>query len=246
MNLNPFQVGGTSQNWIGRSQYDADAYLDGQVDDLRIYSGALPAGEIYELAKGTRAPDAPAQPTSLGATAVPGNQINLNWSATVADYYNVKRAAQPDGPYYTVATLLHGTSYTDSGLTAGSTYYYVVTAANQGGESLASSPASAMALPPLPGSDQPVVGRDFYNWCAAHLERGFRCGDLQRRARVGQRRSLHGHRYGRVGDGVHRHRFDRRFDLLLHRHCPERCRRRNKLERSCRHSVGLKRLVEDG
>lgn len=151
MNLTPFQVGGTSQNWIGRSQYGGDPYLNGQVDDFRIYSNALPSGDIYELATGTAAPAVPAAPTTLNATAVAGNTINLSWAPTTADYYNVKRAAQAGGPYYTVATLLNGTTYADANLTAGSTYYYVVTAANEGGESIASPQANATALPPLPG-----------------------------------------------------------------------------------------------
>jgi hypothetical protein len=31
---------GTVNNWIGRSQW-ADPYLNGKVDDFRIYAGAL-------------------------------------------------------------------------------------------------------------------------------------------------------------------------------------------------------------
>ncbi|MCA9241773.1 MAG: alginate lyase family protein, partial [Planctomycetales bacterium] len=68
--LNPFQVGGTSQNWIGRSQYP-DPYLDGQIDDFRIYNGALTNGDVYQLATGTPPPAVPAQPATLDATAVP-------------------------------------------------------------------------------------------------------------------------------------------------------------------------------
>ncbi len=52
MSLTPHSLGFTTQNWIGRSQYN-DPYLDGQVDDFRIYSGALNASEIQALADGT-------------------------------------------------------------------------------------------------------------------------------------------------------------------------------------------------
>jgi hypothetical protein len=45
----PSALGKTTQNWLGRSQYAADAYLTGSLDELRIYSRALTAGEIRYL-----------------------------------------------------------------------------------------------------------------------------------------------------------------------------------------------------
>ncbi|WP_405048613.1 LamG-like jellyroll fold domain-containing protein [Rhodoferax ferrireducens] len=48
MTLAPFRLGGTTQNWIGRSQYP-DPYLKGRVQDFRIYRGALSAAEIAAL-----------------------------------------------------------------------------------------------------------------------------------------------------------------------------------------------------
>jgi hypothetical protein len=50
MTLKPSNMGTTTQNWIGRSQY-ADPYLNGRVDDFRIYNKALTAGEITVLAQ---------------------------------------------------------------------------------------------------------------------------------------------------------------------------------------------------
>lgn len=49
MTLSPASLGSTTQNWIGRSQYGSDPYLDGAVDDLRLYSRALSASEITGL-----------------------------------------------------------------------------------------------------------------------------------------------------------------------------------------------------
>ena len=46
----PADMGETTQNWIGRSQYAADDYYNGSVDDLRIYNRALSEGEIRYLA----------------------------------------------------------------------------------------------------------------------------------------------------------------------------------------------------
>ncbi|MTV37980.1 LamG-like jellyroll fold domain-containing protein [Duganella radicis] len=49
MTAAPFRLGGTSQNWIGRSQYPADPYFNGKVDDFRIYHGALNAEQVAAL-----------------------------------------------------------------------------------------------------------------------------------------------------------------------------------------------------
>jgi hypothetical protein len=46
----PKDMGNTTQNWIGRSQYSADAYFFGSIDDFRIYNRALSAAEVRYLA----------------------------------------------------------------------------------------------------------------------------------------------------------------------------------------------------
>jgi DUF1680 family protein len=52
MTLGPADLGSTTRNWIGRSQY-ADPYLTAAVDDFRVYSRALTATEIATLQGGT-------------------------------------------------------------------------------------------------------------------------------------------------------------------------------------------------
>ena len=47
----PYRLGNTTQNWIGRSQFERDPYLQGNVADFRIYHGALSANEMVALAK---------------------------------------------------------------------------------------------------------------------------------------------------------------------------------------------------
>lgn len=49
MRLTPSQLGVLDQAWLGRSQHDRDPLLDGLVDDVRLYSGALTATEINDL-----------------------------------------------------------------------------------------------------------------------------------------------------------------------------------------------------
>ncbi|WP_295847530.1 LamG-like jellyroll fold domain-containing protein [uncultured Xanthomonas sp.] len=49
--INPFQLGETTQTWLGRSQYGGDPYFKGRMQDLRIYSGAQDAAFIAGLAR---------------------------------------------------------------------------------------------------------------------------------------------------------------------------------------------------
>ncbi len=46
----PADLGVTTQNWLGRSQYEVDAYFNGALDDFRIYRRALSGAEVRYLA----------------------------------------------------------------------------------------------------------------------------------------------------------------------------------------------------
>ncbi|WP_454742748.1 LamG-like jellyroll fold domain-containing protein [Cupriavidus necator] len=48
----PWHLGGTRQNWLGRSQFSADPYLNGLVDEFRIYRGAMSAAQVAGLVGG--------------------------------------------------------------------------------------------------------------------------------------------------------------------------------------------------
>lgn len=91
----------------------------------------------------------PAAPTGLTATA--GNaQVSLSWAASSgATSYNVKRATVSGGPYTTI-TNVTTTSFVNTDLVNGTTYYYVVSALNASGESANSSQASATPSVPTP------------------------------------------------------------------------------------------------
>jgi hypothetical protein len=79
-----------------------------------------------------------------GFTATPGDgKVALKWNAFPgATSYKIKRASASGGPYAPVATVT-GTSFTDSKLTNGTTYYYVVSMTSGGVESPDSAPVSA-------------------------------------------------------------------------------------------------------
>jgi len=86
----------------------------------------------------------PAAPTNLTASA--GNaQVTLSWTAsTGASSYNVYRGTTAGGEGATpIQTNVTNLSYPDTAVTNGTTYYYVVTAVNAGGESSKSNEASA-------------------------------------------------------------------------------------------------------
>jgi hypothetical protein len=95
-------------------------------------------------------------PTPTGLTATAGNaQVMLVWTAsTGATSYYMKRSTTTGGPYTQIATQT-ATSYTDTGLTNGTKYYYVVSAYNSAGQSANSTevsvtPAALPTPPPAP------------------------------------------------------------------------------------------------
>ena len=83
-------------------------------------------------------------------------QVTLTWSAVAgATSYNVKRS-QSSGSETTTITNITGTSYTDTTVLNGQTYYYVVSAVNAGGEGPPSNEVSA--TPPIPPPPAPRIG----------------------------------------------------------------------------------------
>ena len=95
-------------------------------------------------------------------TAAPGDrQVTLAWAAPASDGgsqvsgYNVYQGTSPDGESATPVNGLPvtSTSYTVTGLTNGSTYYFTVTAVNAQGQGTASGevPAIPVTVPGPPG-----------------------------------------------------------------------------------------------
>ncbi|HEX3801192.1 MAG TPA: hypothetical protein VH413_21045 [Verrucomicrobiae bacterium] len=90
----------------------------------------------------------PSPPSGLTAS-VANKQAGLSWVSYSGDIssapvsYNIKRSLTNGGPYSTVATNIASTSYNDSGLNNGTTYYYVVSGVNEAGEGADSAQVSA-------------------------------------------------------------------------------------------------------
>ena len=90
---------------------------------------------------------APPVPNGLTAAPVSSSQINLVWNVfTNATGYNVKRSTTNGGPYSVIASGVTATNYPDSGLNAGTIYYYVVSTVVSGSETSNSVPAAAATL----------------------------------------------------------------------------------------------------
>jgi hypothetical protein len=164
MTLTPSLLGSTTQNWIGHSQYPADPYLNGLVDDLRIYNGALSPSEIASMVTPLVAP--------TGLTGTRGDaQVILNWNASLnANGYNLKRSLTSGGPFALIATNLPALMLTDSGLLNGTNYYYVATATNSTGES---GNSDQISVRPTSSASTPIssslnAGQLQLNWPPDH------------------------------------------------------------------------------
>ena len=97
---------------------------------------------------------------SAGVSAIAGNAtVSLNWvPANGATSYNIKRALVSGGAYTLVGSST-ATSFVDSGLNNGATYFYVVTAVNSSGEGGISAEVNATPQNssfPAPWMDQDV------------------------------------------------------------------------------------------
>jgi hypothetical protein len=101
---------------------------------------------------------APILPTASGVPDTPNNftvskysssgsdtKLNLSWDRVDgATGYYIYRDTSPSGSFPLLTTISSGStvSYTDTGLSGGTTYYYKITAKNSNGESAASTAAS--------------------------------------------------------------------------------------------------------
>jgi len=93
------------------------------------------------------ATSAPSAPTVFFAVAG-DRQVLLLWQGvSLAIGYNLKRATVSGGPYAPLTNRLTSASFTDTNVQNGTTYYYLLTATNQIGESAPSPETSATPVP---------------------------------------------------------------------------------------------------
>jgi hypothetical protein len=107
---------------------------------------------IEVLGSVTNCTTVPSAPTGLNATATSSSAISLSWTAvtppancTISSYsvYGSTTSGFTPSSSNLLSNTVTGTSYTNTGLAASTTYYYVVEATDADGTSAASAQASA-------------------------------------------------------------------------------------------------------
>jgi phosphatidylinositol-3-phosphatase len=102
---------------------------------------------------------APSEPSGLHTTSVTASGVGLSWTASVdnvgVDHYVVSR----DGG--TVAGNVHGTSFTDTGVTGSATYGYQVRAVDAAGNASAFAPMPPLSVTTPAGSGNVVFSDGF-------------------------------------------------------------------------------------
>jgi fibronectin type 3 domain-containing protein len=105
-----------------------EQYMQGMLGEAKVYRGVMTPAEF-----GNQQADLAFKwiglQTPSGLTASSGSgTVVLDWNDQVADFYTVYRSDAEEGPYTQIATNILDSTYTDTTVTEGGIYYYVVTA----------------------------------------------------------------------------------------------------------------------
>jgi hypothetical protein len=150
------QTNGILASTTGTSYTDITNLLDGTTY-YYVVSAANTGGPGQNSTEVSATPQFSPAPTSLIVVTTNFGLVSLVWSPSAgATSYNLKRAPSHGGPYAPLASTA-STSYNDTAVIDGETYYYVVTAVNAGGENPTNSP-EVSGRPPLPPVPDPQIG----------------------------------------------------------------------------------------
>lgn len=117
----------------------------------KLYTKNMGTGEGIELAR------APFIPTNLVATGGKGF-VDLSWdTAVLTDSYTIKRSETSGSEFAVVASGLKEPAFSDTLVTGGKTYYYVVSAVNKYDESYNSGEVSATPETPVAVETEPAA-----------------------------------------------------------------------------------------
>jgi hypothetical protein len=124
----------------------------GQFTNFSVLFAPLTAGSLSgSISVASTATNSPTIIALSGlASQVTSSSVNLTWSdsSTGLSGFNVYRGATTGGPYAKInPSLTLSTSYTDSSVQSGSTYYYVTTAVDTTGAESSYSNESAATIP---------------------------------------------------------------------------------------------------
>jgi fibronectin type 3 domain-containing protein len=138
--------------WEIRGTPGSTTYTDSGLNPGAVYyykvSGVNSGGEgpqstVYSASTQGAGGELPSAPASVSAAALSSSVIELSW-ATVSGAVSYRVYRSTDAANYTLIGFPTGTSYTDGGLSASTTYHYKVSAVNAKGEGPQSQIASAV------------------------------------------------------------------------------------------------------
>lgn len=166
INIGNFASKGIAQRWQlsainpGNQTQAAITHLSNVTVSGNTLTVTVPMQSVtmFVLEAGASTPAVPATPD--GVKAVAGNgQVTLTWNAAAgAASYNIYRATVSGGEGGTAyRSGVSAASFTDTGVSNGTTYYYQVSAVNSAGESALSGEASALPAAPPPAPAGPTV-----------------------------------------------------------------------------------------
>ncbi len=147
-NFTPDTHLGVITNTKGLWKFDSQSLLDfsGNGNHITLYNGSYSTD-----VPGGNSSTQPATPTQLAASSASTTEINLSWTdyATAETGFKIERKTGAGGTFSQVATAgANATSYTDTGLTASTQYYYRVRANTATGNSPYSNEATATTQDP--------------------------------------------------------------------------------------------------
>jgi fibronectin type 3 domain-containing protein len=138
----------TTPIFLGGSA-NSDQYMKGFIGEVKVFRGAMTPAEFSTERStlgfkwiGLQAPSGLIASTSNGS-------VTLDWNDQVADSYTVYRGTEP-GFHSELAANVPTSSFIDNAVTAGATYYYVVTATKNG--EVSSQSAELAVTVPIAGS----------------------------------------------------------------------------------------------
>ncbi|MDB6028939.1 MAG: hypothetical protein JWM68_5162 [Verrucomicrobiales bacterium] len=151
---------GSGFSQIGTTSANDNNYTSGSLSSgtkyyfrVRAYNGA--GNSAYSnTASNTTKDTIPVAPASLTATATSTTQINLAWTCSAGNEDGFKIQRSTDGTTFAqIATAgINANSYSNTGLTGNTKYYYRVYSYNTAGNSAASNTASDTTAPQAPSA----------------------------------------------------------------------------------------------
>ncbi|MEZ5072442.1 MAG: fibronectin type III domain-containing protein [Bacteroidales bacterium] len=185
-------VSGGPYTQVGTAAADAVTYTDAAglspntTYYYQVYAYNAGGNSSAVTVQATTLPNAPAAPTNLVFSGVTSSAITLGWTDNAGNEtgFQIHRAAALAGSYSQVDLVpANVTTWTSSGLTPSTEYFYRVYAVNAGGQStalsgaLADEPASPAAPPALEHGNHLVDLRCGLTWTDnASNEQGFVIG----------------------------------------------------------------------